>query len=171
MSTLQYPSWQAGQRVTAAALTQMEALYAIKNAATSRSSNTTLAIDPDLQIALPSAGTFVFEAWINYTGGTLGSSDLKIAPVFGGTTSWAWWGISGSTTGSINQVNQTADGIGTSTAKAIGTSGGAFLSAQISGSISASSAGTLSLYWAQNTSSATSTNLRQGCWLRAFQIA
>lgn len=165
----QYPSITAGQKITAGLLTQMLPLWAVKPAATSRSAATTPADDPDLILSLPRTGTWAFEAWLSYTGGTLGASDLKMTMAYTGTTTSNVWGLNGITTASTSQLNAGANGF-TGTLS-LGTNGGTFYTADIKGSLVASTTGTLSLQWAQNTSSATSTNLRQGSWLRVYQIS
>jgi hypothetical protein len=165
----QYPTIPPGVTVTSDELMQMTPLWAVKPAATPRASTTTVTNDTDLTISLPRAGTWAFEAWLNYTGGTLGSSDLKLTMAYSGTSTFGVWGLNGITTASTSGMNAGANGL-TGTL-AIGTSGGTFFTADIKGLVVATTTGTLSLQWAQNTSSATATNLRQGCWLRAYQTA
>lgn len=165
----QYPSISAGQQITASLLTQMLPLWAVKPAATSRSATTTVADDPDLALSLPRTGTWAFGVWLNYTGGTLGSSDLKITVNYTGTSSFGVWGVNGITTASTSQLN--AGGAALAGTLALGTSGGTFFTADIKGTVVTTTTGVLSLQWAQNTSNATATNLRQGCWIRAWQIS
>ena len=165
----QYPTVYAGQRITGDLLQQMLPLWVVKPAPTSRASTTTLANDPDLVIDLPRVGTWAFDVWLNYTGGTLGSSDLKLGMNYSGTSSFAAWGVNGITLASTSQLN--AGGNSFTGSLALGTSGGTFFTGDIHGQVTVSTTGTLALQWAQNTSSATSTNLRQGCWMRAYQIS
>lgn len=167
MST--YPAIYAGQRITANLLTQMLPLWAVKAGSTSRSATTTLADDADLILPLPRAGTWAFEAWLNYTGGTLGASDLKLSMAYSAASSFGAWGLNGITTASTSQLN--AGGNALSASLSLGTNGGFFLTADIKGTLVATATGTLSLQWAQNTSNATATTLRQGCWIRAYQIS
>ncbi|NUR03059.1 MAG: hypothetical protein HOY79_43090 [Streptomyces sp.] len=167
----QFPALLAGQRMTAAVAAQMLPYWAQKIGPTGRASTTTLADDPDLILALPGAGTFTFELFLNYTGGTLGSSDLKMAMVYSGSSSYGVWAVNGVNTTSTAQVNMGGNGTGTAGTITVGTSGGTFLTVDIKGELVATSAGNLSLQWAQNTSNATATNLRQGCWMRVTQIA
>lgn len=167
----QYPVWSSGQRVTAGQLRAMQWYDATKDAPTSRTSTTTVTADTDLTIALPGAGTWEFECFLNYTGGTLGSSDLKLAMNYSGTFSFGVWAVNGIALGATTQANFGGNATGTANTLAVGTNGGVFLTVDLKGSLYATGAGALALYWAQNTSSATSTNLRQGCWLRARQVA
>lgn len=166
----QFPTWAAGQRVTAGRLQQMQWIDAVKGAATGRASNTTVAADPDLVLSL-GTGTYEFEGFLNYTGGVLGSSDLKLAMVYSGTSSYGVWAVNGVTTGGTTQAQMGGNGLGTAGTIIVGTNGGAFLSVDIKGLLITTGSGTLSVYWSQNTSSATATTLRQGCWTRARQIA
>lgn len=166
----QYPTWLAGQTARASTLMAMEPWWAWKAAATSRASTTTISIDPDLQIALPGAGTYQLDAWINYTGGTLGSSDLKVAVEYSGAFSFGVWGVNGINTAGTTSVTVNGQAIGSNTLT-LGTSGSTFYTIDIRGHLVATGAGTLGIFWAQGTSSATSTNLRQGCWVKATQVA
>jgi len=165
----QYPTIAAGQRITGTLLQKMIPLWAVKPGPTSRASTTTLADDPDLQIELPRAGVWAFDVWLNYTGGTLGSSDLKLGMAFSGSTTFTVWGVNGINTSSTSQLQAGANTFAGTLV--VGTSGGNFFTADIHGEMVATTTGTLSLQWAQSSSNATSTNLRQGCWLRAWQIA
>lgn len=159
--------WRAGKRVTAAGLNRMLPLTAWKNAATSRSSTTTISDDPDLLIAIPADAlvTYAIELGLNLTGAALGSGDFKMAIDYTGTvTTSNWMGI-GTDTTSVDNANFFGQSIGTST-QTFGVNGGNFSLVHVNGLIEPATAGTLSLKWAQNTSSATATNLRQGSWFR-----
>lgn len=167
---MKYPPIWSGLNPDADLLNAMTPEWAIKPGATSRASTTTLTDDPDLAIALPRAGTWIFEVWLNYTGGTLGSSDLKVRPAFTGTSTFDVFGINAINTTATSQVTQ-AGGTMAGPGVAAGTNGGNFLNMDLKGTVVTTTTGTLSLQWAQNTSSGTSTTLRQGCWLRAYQLA
>lgn len=166
----QFPAWAAGSKITAGGLTQMEDFVVIKGAPTSVTSSTTLIVDPDLQIPITtSGGTFIFDAFLLYTGAAVGTGDLKLTFVYTGTSSNTLFGVNGITTSSTTSVNMGGNGFtGTS---ALGSNGGNFVTCQIQGSFQISTAGTLEMQWAQNTSSATATQLKTGCWLRLQQIA
>lgn len=168
---MQFPSVSAGQRLTADLISQMLPLWAVKGGATGRTSTTTLADDPDLLLALPGSGTYAFELFLNYTGGTLGSSDLKMAMVYSGTSANGVWAVNGINTTSTAQANMGGNGTGAAGTITVGTSGGSFLTVDLKGYINTTSSGNLSLQWAQNTSSGTAVTLRQGCWMRVTQLA
>jgi hypothetical protein len=165
-----FPSWTAGQRVTAGQLKAMQYIDAVKTAPTLRANTTTIAVDTELAVSLPAAGTWEFEVWLNYTGGTLGSSDLKIAMNYTGGSSFGVWGVNGINTSSTTSVTVNGQALGTNTLT-LGSNGGTFYTVDLKGSLVATSAGTLGLYWAQGTSNATATTLRQGCWMRARQVS
>ena len=167
----QFPTVAAGQRLTAGMVSQMEPYWAVKGGPTARTSTTTLADDPDLLLALPTGGTFAFELFLHYTGGTLGSSDLKLAMVYSGTSANGVWAVNGINTTATTQANMGGNGTGAAGTITVGTSGGSFLTVDIKGYINTTSAGNLSLQWAQNTSSGTAVTLRQGCWMRVTQLA
>jgi hypothetical protein len=170
MSATQFVPWAAGQKITATELANMQPFFAIKPSLQAVTSSTVLVDDTDLQCVIAvSSGTFVFDLFLNYFGGTIGSSDLKMTMQYTGTTSSAIWGVHGISTAATNQLGAAATSLGSTAA--IGTSGGTFFTAFIGGSLVISSAGTLKLQWAQNTSSATATTMRQNSWMRVQQIA
>lgn len=170
MAGVQFPQLFAGQRLTADLARQMIPFFAIKSTTTSRASTTTLSADPDLVVSLPAAGTWMYELWLNYTGGTLGSSDLKVRMNYSGTSTFDVFGVHGINTTSTSQFTA-AGGTAAGGGLAVGTSGGNFFTVIIGGSLVATTTGDLSLQWAQNTSSATSTNVRQGSQMRVWQIS
>lgn len=145
----------------------------VKTATTSRASTTTLADDPDFVLTLPSAGTYLFEAMLQCTGAALGSGDIKTLIRYSGTiTSGTWQGIGMSTSAATNIQNNggsIANSGGVS--QVFGVNGAAFSGVLISGGLVAGSSGTIGLQWAQNTSVATSTNIRLGSWFRVTQTA
>lgn len=169
MTGTQFVQWAAGSKIPAASLLAMEPQNAVKGGATSITSSTTLTDDPDLQFTVPGAGTYLFNGWLNYNGGAIGTSDLKLTIAYTGTTSFNVWGVHGISTAATNQLGAAGNAFGSSSA--IGTSGGAAFTAYVSGSAFVLTAGTLKLQWAQNTSNATATTLRQGCWMQLWQIA
>lgn len=167
----QFPSWAAGSKITAAALTQMESLVAVKPGATTITNSTTLTTDPDLQIPITtSTGSFIFDAFLLYTGAAIGTGDLKLTFAYTGTTTTNLYGVNGITTSSTTAVNMGGNGF--TGVSALGSNGGSFVTCQLQGSFIVSTTGTLQLQWAQNTANnTTGTQLKTGCWLRLQQIA
>jgi hypothetical protein len=165
----QFPSWLAGQRITAEQLLAGLPYMAVKPGATSVTSSTTLITDPDLQLVLPGPGTYVIDGYLNYTGSSVGAGDIKGTFEYSGGINFANWDFQAiATTGGVQMcTGPNAFGI----AVARGTDGGTWMGAHLLGLLVATSGGTLSWNWAQNTSNATSTNIRQGSWIRAFQQA
>lgn len=169
MTGSQLVSWSAGSKIQAANLLLMEPQNAVKNGVQSVTSSTTLVDDNDMVFTLPGSGTYVWTTFLNYTGGTLGSSDLKCTFAYTGTSSFGVWGGAGIATSATTAIQAGGNSLGSTVSW--GTSGGSFFTLHMHGSVFATSSGTLKLQWAQNTSSATSTNLRQGSFMQVWQIA
>lgn len=166
MAGIQFPSILAGQVFSAGLLLSMLEWTAMKQSDTSRASTTTLTADPDLSFAVPSAGSYKLEGYLNYEGGTGGSSDLQIEMNSIGTLRYdlIYQGSGGS-----NNVAVTVQG---GSAVSLRTNGaGVLCAALIRGSVITPSSGTTSLSWAQNTSSATATIIHAGSWLSLRRVA
>ena len=80
MATTNYPNILAGQRITAALLNSMQPQTVIKPTDQSVTSSTTVVNDNDLVSAVLASATYIFTCYLDYEGGTTGSSDLK----------WVW---------------------------------------------------------------------------------
>lgn len=136
-----------------------------KTGGTSRASTVTLADDPDLQIVIPAAGTYVIRGalWFN-----LGSQTAGVQYGFAYTGSSTQLGYRsnystiGSSAGSDNDFSFAAaafpsgNGAGNSAAN---------LRMWVEIVLIATSAGTLSLQWAQSASNALATTLSRGSYL------
>lgn len=146
----------AGQKITAAQLNAFcVPLAVIKPGDQSLASSTTLQNDSALFVPVVASATYLFDCYLDYEGGTLGSSDLK----------WTWAVPAGAalrycadwlSTGSTVQVGITHKD---TDVLAAGTGGAASLfSVRMTGSlVMGVTAGNLQLQWAQNTSNATAT--------------
>lgn len=161
------PSWSAGSRITASGLNTMLPKQAFKLATTSLTSTTTLTADPDLVLSIGSGelGSYEIDGFLSVTGAAVGTGDVKIALSYTGTMGANGWVAQGSDTSSITNLHgfgRSIDG----TTQAFGVNGANFTVVDLGGSIQALTAGVLTLSWAQNTSSATATNMRLGSWLR-----
>jgi len=146
-------------------LNQYIQFYAVKAGTTSRSSTTTVTIDPDLQIAIPTGGTYVLEAWLNDATGT-STGGLKGQFSYSGSLTAGYWGMNGVGT-AVTPVSLTAIG---ATAE--------FQSAQtgvgnmpVRGMIQCTSAGVLSFQWAQNASNGTASVVSAGSYLRVVRVS
>lgn len=62
-----YPEIRAGQRITGRMLTGIQFEEVVKQAATTRASNTTISPDPDLQFTLEPNATYHVEFFVQYT--------------------------------------------------------------------------------------------------------
>ena len=160
---------QAGGRLTAAMLQQVAPYAVIKGSDEDVTSSTTLQNDDALFLAVAANTSWLFDCYLDYEGGTLGSSDIK----------WTWsapsgatlvYGLSGLDTSGDNVASTSYAGSATVTA---GTSGASNLrSARMYGTlIVGSTAGTLQLKWAQNTSSGTATIVHAQSYLTLWQIS
>lgn len=166
----QYPTWAAGEDITADKLSAGLTMAVWKTAATTRASTTTAVDDPDLVMALAAGATYFFDLWVFNTGAAIGTGDIKVAVNYSGTSSgYGWIGTGIATTGAT-ATNVKGNAIGTGT-QAFGVNGGTFGDIKITGSIATTTAGNLSLQWAQNTSNATNTVVRAGSYLRAWRVA
>jgi len=163
-----YPVINAGTTPAVTVLQEMLPDIAVKSSATSRASTTTLTADPHLVVSLEANAVYEFDLDLSYNGGTNGSSDLKFA--FTGPSGYSMtFGTllvaipAGVTLGGGTQASTLVSGsVGTSTP----------LYARVSGTVTTSTtAGSLTLTWAQNTSSATNTTLTTGCKMRVKRQA
>lgn len=158
---------KAGQVVTADDLNELAPLNVIKPSDQSYT-NTTLANDTDLVITVAANSSYLFNCFLDYEGGTLGSADMK----------WTWTMPSGSTlvysatyisTGGTAQVAVVRLGTTTYTA---GTNGAGVLVANtMQGSlVTGASQGPLQLQVAQNSASATALKIHAQSFLALTQV-
>lgn len=168
-----YPTFLAGQRITAALLTSAQPLVARKTADTSRASTTTFAADPHLTFSVEANAVYIWHGWIKYFADPV--PDLQVnftAP-----------------TGSLGEWHQIAAGSGATTTNTTGqsvrlesndiVSGRNWygvsdwdLGAVIHGTLRVGpTAGTFALQWAQTSSSATATILYTDSWISMQRIA
>jgi len=149
-------SFAAGSRITAALLNEIQPLNVIKPADQSVTSSTTLVNDNALSLPLAVANaTYQFACYLDYEGGTLGSSDIK----------WTWTVPAGASMRYATTYTNTAGAIQgsityvASSVPAAGTAGAGNLQAlTMTGTLLVgATTGTLQLQWAQHTSSGTAT--------------
>lgn len=144
-------------------------VVAVKATTTSRSSTTTLTVDPELSYSIPAAGTYRVEL------------DIQIGTTASGTTPGFSYEVSFSGTvnssagntlavagvvngGAITSAESSTTLNTPSTGIALGATGGHFTAQnilRIVGTIQLTSAGTLAFLWAQNISSATFIGVNQ----------
>lgn len=161
------PTWAVGQVLTASDVnTWFVPLAAEKGADQSVTSSTTLVNDSALVVPVAASAVYDFDLQLFYTGGTTGSSDIKLA-----------WTVPAATTivgGALlvtNPLGVALTYFTQSTPATIFTaSNGAAnpLPVRLWGTVTTSStAGNLQLQWAQNTSNGTATTVKAGSVLTA----
>jgi Hemagglutinin repeat len=160
---------QAGSRITAGLFASVAPLAVIKGADETVTSSTTLQNDDALFLPVIANATYLFKCYLNFEGGTGGSSDIK----------WQW-GVPASATLRYDGVYQRSDGtnivgstfIGTQTV-AGRTQGAATLCGAIMDGtlVMAGTAGNIQLQWAQNTSSGTGTIVHAQSYLALWRIS
>lgn len=171
---MQYPTWQAGQRVTAALLTAMQPTTAIKGSLQTVTNSTTYTADTDLTIPLAAGATYMFDGAISYA--TLAAAGINMRWSYSGTYSTGIYthrALNGSsaTTTDTASIRAGQANIGTGQALAGGNGSGNFLIAEPLGTIITVTAGNLFFEWAQNAVNATGTQVGPGSWVRAWRIA
>lgn len=167
MPLAQYPLILAGQDYTASLIQSFSPWTAWKAADTPRASDVTIAADPDLSIPTLANATYVVDGYLNFEGGTAGSSDLQWGLTSNGTLRYK---VSGAGTGGTTVIGATDQGSGT---VILGTNGaGNLRGADFHGMlIAGSSAGSLTLNWAQNTSNGTPTIMHANSWMSVRRVA
>lgn len=163
-------TFKAGQRLTAAALNAAIGLTARKGADTARSSantGTTLTADPDLVIPVLANAAYLVTFSLVYKGAATNTGDLKFgfSVPSGATMPGGFLGITNPLALEILPVTAS------STLVSYSNGTGNPLWCQVTATlVTSSTAGNLTLTWAQNTSSATSTTLMAGSSLQAAQV-
>ena len=143
----------------------------IKPADTNRNTTTTMTNDPDLVLPLAASASYDIASLILYSGAPTGTGDIK----------WTFT-VPAGTTGRYSPIRQNFSSqytgwaldqwTDTENAQTNGTGVGQFCGAFIKGIlVTGGSAGNLTFQWAQNTSSATNTIVRQNSYLLAQRIA
>lgn len=159
----------AGSLATSAFVNSLAPQGVVKPTDESVTSSTTLQSDNDLYAPL-NAGSFAFLLMVAYEGGTQGSSDLKIGfSVPASTTSFRASPTYSDTSGTAHVGNS----LTSSSTIAAGTSGAGNLhTLSITGAVVLTTGGqNLTVQWAQNTSSSTSTIVHSGSSLILWQLS
>ena len=157
----------AGSRILAADVRGVAPLAAIKGSDQSVTSSTTLVNDTALLLPVVANAAYLFECFLDYEGGTGGSSDLKWGWLVPSGATLRYQGLYEGTSGTSYFDSNTESAIpaaqsaGAAVLKGVGMHG-TFLTG--------STAGTLQLQWAQNTSSATATIVHAQSFLALWQV-
>jgi hypothetical protein len=178
MAGVTYPTFAAGQKLTAALLNAAIPSVAYKASDQSVTNSTTVVNDNDLSFSVVSGATYNIDSYLQWVGNDTG--DIKFGFTFpaSSTLSFAIIGpddtattfASGGTRGTgewFARNGQTSSPSGT-----IQVSGStSTLAGIIKGQLVCNTTGTLQLQWAQNTANATATTLKAGSWMSLKRVA
>lgn len=182
-----YPTFLAGQRITASLLSSAQPMVARKTADTARSATTTTAADPHLQFEVAANAVYILDGWIKYDSPTAADINIDWTAPSGSLGEWTAIAVGHSPViGSSNVpalITDTQDARGyllrletndITSARSYGGlgTGGTPLTMHIKGTLRVSStAGTYSMDWAQFVSNATATTVYTDSWLRLQRVA
>lgn len=166
-------AWNVGDVLTAADLDSWSVPNtAVKAVDTSRTSNTTLANDPELTLSVAANVVYRFWCYLNYEGGTQGASDIKWSFTVPAGATLRYQMIAVNTAGSLSPLLIGPTFTATSTNSAATNGAGNLMAAVMHGTLdTAGTAGTFVIQWAQNTSSGTSTILHAQSAMTLDRIA
>ena len=80
-----YPSWTAGQKVTAALLNAMQPLWVARSSDATGRTNNTMTNDDTLTLAVEANAVYDLRAWLGFNAGTTG--DFRVG------WSLPWWRV------------------------------------------------------------------------------
>lgn len=164
----------AGQKVRASEVNDLIPVYARLTADRTATSSTTLTAATGLVVALEADTRYALTGYLAYTAGATGDLKVALAAPTGTTGHWTLYAQDTAATagsGSIVAKRATSFGTGTTQSAAGEDGAGGHMACLPRGFINtAASAGSLQVHFAQNTSSATSTILRAGSWLRVIKL-
>ncbi|MEU5596810.1 hypothetical protein [Streptomyces sp. NPDC020298] len=180
-----YPTFLAGQRLTASLLRSAQVQCLRKTADTSRSATTTQTADPHLQMDVVAGGVYTIWGWLKYD--ALAAADFVVGFSYPTGSLGEWVGVGGGTTvtsstagGGTQQDAVSTWGynvrLETTDIPATRTYGGLGVGNTLTVDIKATfrigaTAGTLALTWAQSSSSATATTVYTDSWLNVQRTA
>lgn len=163
---------QAGYPVddVAASTASVSGLFAVKASSTTKTSTTTLTADTELTLSLPTAGKYLVELGLHVDKGAgTGAGGFAMDLGYSGSLSATGALMAGSSNlGAADDLMGYTDLYASSYTIATITNTGAVM---WRGIVHATSAGTLSLEWAQNSSSVQPTILRIGSYIKAERVA
>lgn len=168
-----YPTFLAGQRITAALLRSAQPQVIRKTADTSRSATTTFADDPHLTFAVEANGVYVMDGWVKYFADPTPDIKIQFTTPSGTLGEWAWImpGSGTLTTGTAGYSIRTETNDVSGSRTGYGTSDSTMFTPMSALWRVGSAAGSITMQWAQNTSNATATVIYTDSWLRFQRIA
>lgn len=168
-----YPTYAAGQRITAALLRSAQPQAVRKTADESRAATTALADDTHLIFAAEANAVYTMYGWVKYFADPAPDIKMQFTVPTGCLGEWAWImpgqaTVAGSVNGyavrtESNDVGAVRTGYGTSDTQQNTPVSGIFRMS--------STPGNIALQWAQNVSNATATTLFTDSWLMFQRIA
>lgn len=184
-----YPTYLAGQKITASLLTSAQIVTARKTADTQRASTTTAVADPHLQFEVSASAVYVWWGWIKYDAAIGGDITVDFAAPSGSLGEWTGIGVGVSrvigatdaaspaftvdtqaSTGYMVRI-ETSDVTTARNYGGLGTAGSQ-LTVTLNGTLRTSTtSGTFSFDWAQRVSDATNTTVYTDSWLCMLRVA
>jgi hypothetical protein len=182
-----YPTYLAGQRITAALVRAGQPQVARKTSDTARAATTTATADLHLQFEVVANGVYTWNGWIKYDGPTAADLNVDFSAPSGALGEWTAIGAGHSpvigASAAPALITDTQDARGylmrveandVTSARSYGTlgTGGIPLTLQMYGTLRVgSTGGTFSLDWAQLVSNATAVTLYTDSWLSMLRVA
>lgn len=171
----QYPLINAGQRLTASLVQSLVPLEAYKTAATTRTSTTVLADDPDLTLSLAASAVYDVIFYLHYaaisaaqfkTAWTVPASATGVRSARGLAST-----VSDSVNGGVGDVRSGVHAFATAVTYGDRNNASNQCFALEEARVTTTTAGTLAIQWAQVTSNATGSVLSAGSYMRVKRIA
>lgn len=164
-------NWLAWGRSASSVFPLGATIDRIKTANTARASQASVSTDPHLTMPVV-PGTYRIDAVLFYDADA--AADLQIGWTAPASTTGTWWpggSDSSNTTQSATARWGAVTNVGSGTLPVAGIGAGTVVTCRPVGTAVVTTAGTLALAWAQQTSSATATTVRQNSWLSLRRIA
>lgn len=174
MVAILYPSYTAGQRLTAASLQAGQSMIAYKTANTDRA-NATMADDPDLQFSLAANAVYAVEFFMHYAAlSAAGFVTLWRIPTGAAGTKGIQGPGAAAVDANANNISMRSGVHGLTTLTvSYGTRNSATNQclAYEECLLTTASAGIVAIQWAQLTTNATAARMAVGSWARALRIS
>lgn len=185
-----YPTFLAGQRITATLLSSAQPMVARKTSDTARTASTTLTADPHLTFDVAANAVYIMDGWVKYDSPTAADINIDWTIPSGALGEWTAIGLGhspviGSTNAPALQTDtqdargylirlETNDISQPRSYGGLGVSGGGItpMTFHLKSTLRTSStAGTYAMEWAQLVSNATATTVYTDSWLRLTRVA
>jgi hypothetical protein len=154
----------AGARLLASEINAALPIYMRASSDTTKTSSTALGDATGMTLELEASSTYVMDGYLAYTAGATG--DLKVAwTVPTGTTGhWCLYGLYARRITAFGDANTQSIGGSDSLSGSLAALPRLYV-------VTSTTAGDITMRFAQNTSSGTSTIIRIGTWVRAVKVA